>query len=231
MKKILLIFILLLNPFIALAEINECKTDVYFANGILTEEDDAEYNALEILKPAIIDLLGQEPFTQKIGKVDYAYNNTIGFWSDGIETVLQKFGWMGLRDSLGDVHASDVQTQITAYKQSIKDGHKVLAVAHSQGNLFTYEALRGLDPWMQEYFKTVGLTTPSDKTIPHSHYLTFDNDPIHQLNGAGSVVVKDTCKPFEHFHIRSEATIYPGTFGVSIIPKNTNIIKIKQTLT
>lgn len=32
MKKLLLIFVLLLNPLTVFAEINECKTDVYFAN-------------------------------------------------------------------------------------------------------------------------------------------------------------------------------------------------------
>ena len=51
----------------------------------------------------------------------------------------------------------------------------------------------------------------------------------HMHSTSGEVErVKDIC---EHFHIRIEVTIYPGTYGVSIIPKNTNIIRIKQTLT
>ncbi|MCD6259475.1 MAG: hypothetical protein J7J31_07720 [Helicobacteraceae bacterium] len=56
--------------------------------------------------------------------------------------------------------------------------------------------------------------------------LKWDNEEVDlDLNvgwDAGSVDVKDTCKPFEHFHIRSEATIYPGTFGVSIMPKDSS---------
>jgi hypothetical protein len=36
MKKLLLVFLLLLNPLLVFAEINECKTDVYFANGIFS---------------------------------------------------------------------------------------------------------------------------------------------------------------------------------------------------
>lgn len=186
MKKLFLIFVLLLNPLVALADINECKTDVYFANGILTEEETAYSNA-GLLREAIKQMLGQEPFTQKIGKVTYAYNNTIGFWSDGIETFLQKFGWMGLRDSLGDVHASDVQTQITSYKQSIKDGHKVLAVAHSQGNLFTHEAFRGLDPWMQDYFEAVSVASPMSADIKYgTARIDWDNDIVPRIATVGA---------------------------------------------
>ena len=41
---------------------------------------------------------------------------------------------------------------------------------------------------MRNYFKTVGLASPSDVKIPHSSYLTYDNDPVHVLNGAGTIV-------------------------------------------
>ena len=92
MKKLLLIFVLLFNPLIAFAEINECKTDVYFANGILTKQQSAIDNAL-LLEDAIKQKFGIAYYTQKIGKVDYAYNQTQGFLPDGIETFLQKFGW------------------------------------------------------------------------------------------------------------------------------------------
>ena len=36
---------------------------------------------------------------------------------------------------------------------------------------------------------------------------------------AGEVDVKDICKPEEHFHIKSEMQIYPGTYRVSIVYK------------
>jgi DNA modification methylase len=93
MKKLLFIFLLFV-PLFAFAEINECKTDVYFANGILTSPEEAFSHAEIVLKPAIIDLLGPETFAQTIGKVDYAYNETMGEIWDATETVLQKFGWV-----------------------------------------------------------------------------------------------------------------------------------------
>jgi hypothetical protein len=86
---------------------------------------------------------------------------------------------------------------------------------------------------IDEFLGKVKESNPNSGVVEIS--LKWDNEEVDldlQVGwSAGSVVVKDTCKPFEHFHIRSEATIYPGTYGVSIIPKNTNIIKITQTLT
>ena len=59
------------------AEVNECKSDVYFGNGILTTDKEAEDIALNTLSPAIQSLYGSEEEMKKhIGKVDYAYNNT-----------------------------------------------------------------------------------------------------------------------------------------------------------
>jgi len=57
MKKLLLIFLLSLNPLIVLAEIDECKTDIYFANGILTEDWQAKDYAI-LLEDSIIETFG-----------------------------------------------------------------------------------------------------------------------------------------------------------------------------
>ena len=39
-------------------------------------------------------------------------------------------------------HYADLSLQVKKYKDSIKNGHKVLLVAHSQGNLFTNEVFK-----------------------------------------------------------------------------------------
>ena len=167
--------------------VDECKTDIYFANGILTSREAAIFNTEEILKPAIIDLLGPEAFTQTIGKVDYAYNHTIGFFSDGIETFLQKFGWLALRDALGDVHGTDLGRQIQKYKASISSGHKVLVVAHSQGNLFTREAYLGLDPWMRDYFEAISVASPMSADIKAgTPRIDWDNDFVPRIASLGA---------------------------------------------
>ncbi len=75
MKKLFLLFIFLSSfPFSA---IDECKTDVYFGNGILTKQQIAIRNA-GILRKAIKQRLGIDYYNQSIGKVDYAYNRSNG---------------------------------------------------------------------------------------------------------------------------------------------------------
>ena len=54
MKKLILFLIVLLYPIVGFSAIDECKTDIYFANGILTEDWQAEANA-ELLETVIKD--------------------------------------------------------------------------------------------------------------------------------------------------------------------------------
>jgi|GEM_PF-1793122 len=75
-------------------EIDECKTDVYFGNGILTSREAAIFNTDEILEPAIIEKFGIDYYNKNIDEVSYAYNTTNGFFSDNLESLLQKIGWL-----------------------------------------------------------------------------------------------------------------------------------------
>ncbi len=167
MKKIHLLTTLLL-PIMAWSELNEYQTDIYFANGILTEDKDAKYNAEEVLAPAIENNLYQNEDEMKkyIGKVDYAYNSTHGMGLDVWESITQKLGVDGGIDMLWDTaHNADLSLQIEKYQASIHQGHKVLVVAHSQGNLFTYDALYALENdsttnWMINYFEVVSIASP-----------------------------------------------------------------------
>ncbi len=82
-----LLFLVLVSCF-AFSAIDEHKTDVYFGNGILTEKKDARDNA-DLLRTSIIEKFGLDYFQKKIGKVDYAYNDTFGFGQDIFESALQ----------------------------------------------------------------------------------------------------------------------------------------------
>ena len=128
MKKIFLILLLFVS--FAFSTIDEYKTDVYFGNGILTEEKDARSNALKILSPAIEeDIYGTEAEMRKyIGKVDYTYNRTEGPIPDLLESALQKLYWDFLTDFFSPSHSIDVSAQVTAYVNSIEKGHKVFVV-------------------------------------------------------------------------------------------------------
>jgi hypothetical protein len=87
MKKIILLLITIFS--FSSATIDECKTDVYFSNGILTTPRQASSNAEIVLKPAIIEKLGIDKYNKSIGKVDYAYNSTLSPSKDMYEAYLQ----------------------------------------------------------------------------------------------------------------------------------------------
>ena len=124
---------------------------MYFGNGILTEKKDAIINS-GILRKAIKQKLGLDYYNKHIGKVSYAYNSTFGFFQDIAESAYQIFNiteFIEWRDRLmgrykESQHHVDIKKQVDVYEQNIKDGHKVLVVAHSQGNLFAQEAYEQL---------------------------------------------------------------------------------------
>ncbi len=185
MKKIFLLFVLLVT--FAFSAIDECKTDVYFGNGILTKQQSAKDNA-RLLEDAIIEKFGLDYYKKHIGKVDYAYNSTHGTYWDMIESAAQKWGMQWLKDKLWDtVHKADLSLQIKHYKESIRLGHKVLVVAHSQGNLFANDAYKAIlgdshDWWMVSYFKIVSIASPMHFMItPDTPEISWDNDLVADL--------------------------------------------------
>ena len=148
MKKIFLLLFIFVS--IAFSAIDECKTDVYFGNGILTEKKDARTNS-GILRDAIIEKFGFDYYKKHIGKVDYAYNHTYGMGWDLLESYSQISNTQGLKDwwvnhllpeNKKTVHEADLTLQVNKYEASIKNGHKVLLVAYLQGNLFTNEVYK-----------------------------------------------------------------------------------------
>ena len=87
MKKIFLLLILCIS--FAFGTIDETKTDVYFGNGILMRERDAQYNSDKVLRPAIIEKFGLDYYHKHIGKVSYAYNRTVSQLWDLFESGYQ----------------------------------------------------------------------------------------------------------------------------------------------
>jgi len=165
MKKLILCLFIWIYPIISHATINERKIDVYFANGILTKQRTANDNA-KLLRISIVDKFGIDYYNKQIGKVGYVYNNTNGILFDLTESADQKLDLIKWRDWLASLfgyvtsHASDLKKQIDAYKSSIDNGHGVLVVAHSQGNIFTGEAFAALGPCMQKQFEAVSIASP-----------------------------------------------------------------------
>jgi len=212
---ITLVFIALFASQLLAGNIDERKTDIYFANGVGAGSKFSSF--MQGIKQIQAYKKANPSIKKWIGKYDLAFNTGHGVIPDFFEAWLQytdenpstSLAWSAFKVAIakatkigaGAVNLSekvtrqfesdDIKKQVEAYEDSIKLGHGVLVLAHSQGNFFTnkaYNSLGGITPWMRTYFKTVGLASPSDIKIPHSSYLTYDNDPIHVLNGAGTIV-------------------------------------------
>ncbi len=226
MKNIIILLILVLFPVVGFSSIDEYKTDVYFANGIQTEDWEARKNARDVLKPAIIDKFGIEYYNNYIEKIDYSYNHTNGLVLDLWESIAQKLNFQELIDAIFDTsHERDLSKQVKAYENSIKDGHKVLVVAHSQGNLFTSEALNSLSSWMQDYFYAVSVASPKAfKIKSDTPHIAFDNDIVPWL---GCVYVATDNPNDEVGSIESHAFTYYMGLPSAETNKTTDVAKIK----
>jgi len=191
MKKLLFLLILLC-PIVGLAEIDERKIDVYYANGMMASREGAGDSAAmleEAIKNTIFN--GNLPsYNQKIGKVTTAYNTTNDFLSDVLESLLQKIGWVGLTALFNQNYQTDIDKQVDAYKESIASGHKVLAVAHSQGSLFTKDAYASLPSWMRNYVRVVGVAPPTSVVAGGSPIVSWDNDLVGIIGGHGGTKVE-----------------------------------------
>ncbi len=183
--KLLLLFTILFYPILSFSSI-----DIYFANGIKTEEFEASENA-EILELAILKITYRgniSNYNKQIAKVSYAYNNTHGFGSDILESLLQKIGWNGLTDLLTEDHKKDLSKQIIAYKESLDKGRNVLTVAHSQGNLFTYEAFEAIknNNCDAGNLKAISVASPMSADIQkNTPRIDWDNDLVARIASFG----------------------------------------------
>lgn len=189
-------------PSVVFSAIDECKSDVYFANGILTDEGNATANT-DLLRLTIFNEIynnNVDGFDKHIGKVDVAYNQTNGQTKDLLESLnqkidgslLDKIKYLDILTTLGglltqDAHDSDLELQVDKYRMSIKEGHRVLVVAHSQGNLFTGEAYKKLGEesssgWMQDYFEVISVASPRHEDIKNgTPRINWDNDLVAYL--------------------------------------------------
>ncbi len=198
-KMIGIILFAVLSVNIQAENIDECKSDLYFANGIMMKY--SEEDALRMWQKEAKKLLTSNPdIYSTIENIKISYNVSQGFLDDLIESFEQvmsdEWGWeiftaffkayltdKGIQEDWIP-HIKDLTKQVNSYKESIKLGHEVVVIAHSQGNYYTNEAYGLLDDWMKPYFKMMGVATPAnhvagfevgDTTAP---YVKFHNDFI-----------------------------------------------------
>lgn len=175
------------------------------------------------------DLLATNPEQSRhIKEYKVSYNNSNGASADLFESFLQKaeaepgykITWEAFKlfiatrlknaDDLlswaeqvnNAVEATDLSAQVQAYKDSIKNGHGVIVISHSQGNLFTNRAYTKLDDWMKSYFHNMGVATPAGEVASGGPYVTFDNDPIHYIPGS----LDDNLRNYNRYYTHTSAT-------------------------
>ena len=176
--KSFITLLLLFSTLLFAESIDERKTDIYFANGVGAVsryssfiQGQTQVDAYQIATPST---------QQFIGKYDLAFNTGREVILDFFEAWLQytdenpstSLAWSAFKVAIGratgigggainlsekvtrNYESNDINKQVTAYEDSIKLGHGVLVLAHSQGNFFTnkaYNSFGGITPWMKKY--------------------------------------------------------------------------------
>jgi len=107
-------------------------------------------------------------------------------------------------------HDEDLNEMVKKYKESVKAGHGVIAVTHSQGNLFAVEssdkiASNPQDKWMLKYFYHVSIASPAtrfafiyDREIKNHKLISNDNDPVAKNLGSLGTNVDNYARYFTY---------------------------------
>lgn len=108
-------------------------------------------------------------------------------------TPLSSTLWDKIDDIVGNysrtIEGSNLVEMIEDYEEiSLRRSHKVLLIAHSQGNLFGNEVYDNLIPWEKNYFKMVSVGTPADNVLGvTAPYTTLKCDKIISSNILGGI--------------------------------------------
>jgi hypothetical protein len=211
MKKLILLFFFIFGLNGAYA-IDERVVDFYFGNGVWNTPDGAEASR-KILKDLINDDLSIsapvklsynlssgmmmdliETFYQM--KEEGQISSTVGFFralaTAAVDNPVYKI-FLNLVIETLSLSASvqegiDLNNMIASYQDSINNGHRVVLISHSQGNLFGVRAYDRLKSWQKKYFWQVSVATPAARVAKGGGYVTVDNDmvitPLIEIAGA-----------------------------------------------
>ncbi len=280
MKKTIILLILL-SSFL-FAEINECQSDIYYGNGIMTTKKEARHSLYRVLKPAILKKIYSDDKVKmnKLHNFDLSYNysakekfgdTAIAKALDLMESYSQlgntSFGWkaadiligyaggsiafvskwtakrvakdlmkrglpkmaaefladeivgagkdalINIAEALNDydvdkIHDKDLKEMVGKYTTSIKDGHGVILITHSQGNLFAVEATNRVlfsmgeqefKDWMRKYVYHVSIASPATKFASDNSWLiSLDNDVVANNPGSVGTNFRNPIRYFTH---------------------------------
>jgi hypothetical protein len=197
MKKLLF---LILFGFSSVYGIDERVIDFYFGNGIMNTEEEAEMSKERLHHFISKNIQISTPYSIKL-----SYNYSYGLVADLAETYyqLKKEGqapkdffttlltlFTGSYAKAAGIVAEilalypeaeenrNLTEMVNAYKSSISNGHKVILVSHSQGNLFGVRSYDKLASWQKRYFKQVSVASPAGRVAGGGKHVTLESDEI-----------------------------------------------------
>ncbi len=174
------------------------RSVVVFGNGVLTTQDSAT-KSLDVVRRAIRVSLPPEEFDLLNFESDAVYNPTNGPLLDLLEAYLQDIAtdtreyWLilarivpaplGFEDIITDIisaaalAASPIQeNHVEFYRSSIRQGKKVILVAHSQGNFFGNLSYDALTPDERQSFGIVSAANPDSFVAGGGPHTTLHED-------------------------------------------------------
>jgi len=203
------------------SNIDECKTDIYFGNGVWNSSSEAKKSVKELQN--IIDtriIKGDPKLQAKYGEVELQYNWSHGKMIDVLETFyqLKEAGqiseeWFftfvdelmakqvgsivnqnvkALREQIINLIISAEENDVNDmlekyYNESLKYGHRVLLVSHSQGNMFANRVYDKINPTeYKKYFANLQVASPASQVkAEKGDYVTGFIDPaINPIPGS-----------------------------------------------
>ncbi|MDR1614891.1 MAG: hypothetical protein LBS26_04895 [Campylobacteraceae bacterium] len=202
MKKIL--FLLLFGLSSIYAIVDERKIDFYYGNGVWNTRKIADDSRMELKRFIINDIKPAVPYSVKLS---YNYHITDAYDLLEVYYQLQREGQILFDDGffamligrlakhpffsvlieqliniisadVANIENENLDWMVDDYQRSIKDGHRVILVSHSQGNLFGVRAYDKLDSWQKRYFRQVSVATPASRVAGGGGYVTSVNDKI-----------------------------------------------------
>ena len=115
-----------------------------------------------------------------------------------------------LVESLRELEQADVAKHVECYAENLKEGKRVIVVAHSRGNLFANSAITAVEetlPWAGDSIGTVGIATPAGSAVNSwsAHVTAKDDVVINALRWVPGVKVL-------RWNVENDAGFLPGLF-------------------
>ncbi|WP_166360906.1 YfaP family protein [Pseudomonas akapageensis] len=176
-------------------------TAIYFGNGIDTTEISAKVNLVGMQ----LDLRSKMD-EDEYKKIEFglSYNSTSTVIGDLLESAIQSLGrdigdfWRmlahyvpmpnvlrdgylqgaALLDEIALVDVQDRNRHVSAYKDKLLQGKKVIVVAHSQGNFFVNQEYTALTSEEQRGFGIVSAANPDTRVVNGGPYTTIAEDKV-----------------------------------------------------